>query len=286
MKIKISGINGYLGKLISKKLMEQHHEVSGIDRELLYDPVENLKNEINGCDVIINLAGASILKRWTSKNRQLIYNSRVKTTTNLVTAINMLKPEQQPKQIITASAIGIYKPGIVHDENSTYFSTDFIGKVVADWEDTLNQLPPSVHQTVFRLGMVLGKDAKTITNLLLPFNLRLGGKIGSGNQAFPFIHETDVVNAFLWAVETNRESQTFNLVAPQNISNKDFTRTFANKLNRPAFIAIPAFVIKLILGKASMLLLESPIVNPTVLLDSDFEFQYPTIDSTLTEILT
>lgn len=285
MKIKITGINGYLGKLISKRLVKNKHDVSGIDRELLYGTVEALKNEIRGCDVIINIAGASILKRWTTKNRKLIYDSRVKTTTNLVKAINELDPEARPKKFISASAIGIYKPGNMHTENSTDFNSGFIGKVVKDWEASLKPLPPEVITTIFRIGIVLGKQAKTITNLLLPFKMGLGGKIGSGKQAFPFIHETDVVNAFVWTVEQDKPEQLYNLVAPQTITNKEFTQTFAKTMNRPAFIPIPSFLLKLIFGKASTLLLVSPIIKTKALPESGFEFQYPTIDLACSEIL-
>ncbi len=260
--------------------------VSGINRELLYDPVKTLKKEISGCDVIINIAGASILRRWTTNNRKIIYESRVKTTKNLVKAINELNPEERPKRFISASAIGIYKPENIHTENSTEFNTGFIGKLVRDWENSLRGLPPEVNYTIFRIGIVLGKEAKTITNLLLPFKLGLGGKIGSGKQAFPFIHEKDVVNAFLWATEHDKSSNLFNLVAPQIITNKEFTRAIAKGLNRPAFIPIPSLLLKLIFGKASTLLLESPIVKAKTLTESGFKFEYPTINSTLSEILT
>lgn len=285
MKIIITGINGYVGQLLSKELVAKNHQVSGIKRVLLYSSLSELQNKICGCDVIINLAGAPILKRWTAKNKALIYNSRITTTKNLVEAINELPPEKRPKKFITASAIGIYKNGSSHNDNSTEYSDEFVGNVVKDWENVLQQLPSSVQCTIFRIGLVLGKNAKTITNLILPFKLGLGGKIGSGKQAFPFIHETDLVNAFVWAVENLQESKTFNLVAPQSISNSEFVKAFAKKLNRPAFIPVPSFILKLVLGEASVLLLESPQVNPKALLAAGFKFQYPSIKAALQEIL-
>jgi hypothetical protein len=285
LKIKITGINGYLGQLISQKLINNQHVVSGVKRELLFGELTDLQNEIKECDVLINLAGAPILQRWTTKNKQIIYDSRIKSTLNLVEAVNRLKPEERPHKFIAASAIGIYKSGKLHNEKSTDFDTGFVGKVVLDWENALNKLPSSVQQNIFRIGLVLGKNAKTITNLLLPFKLGLGGKIGSGNQAFPFIHEQDLVNAFVWAVEDCSVSNTFNLVAPQNISNQYFIQALAKSLHRPAFFPIPVFLLKLIFGKAAILLTQGPSVIPEALLQNNFEFKFPTIESALSEII-
>src|SRR5690606_13730775 len=108
------------------------------------------------------------------------------------------------------------------------------------------------------IGLVLGKNAKTIKNLILPFKLGFGATISSGKQPFPFVHETDVIRAFIWAVENLDKNGTFNLVAPQNISNKDFTKALAMAVNRPAIFSIPNFVLKLVLGEAAVLLTESP----------------------------
>ncbi|WP_346860199.1 TIGR01777 family oxidoreductase [uncultured Draconibacterium sp.] len=285
LKIKITGINGYLGQLISQKLLDNQHLVSGVKRELLYGDPAELQNEIKECDVLINLAGAPILQRWTSKNKQLIYDSRITSTLNLVEAVNQMKPEERPLKFISASAIGIYKSGKIHTEKSTDFDTGFVGKVVLDWEKSLNKLPRTVQQNIFRIGLVLGKNAKTITNLLLPFKLGLGGKIASGNQPFPFIHELDLVNAFVWAVEECSASKTFNLVAPQNINNQDFTKALAKSLHRPAIFPIPEILLKLIFGKAAILLTHGPAVIPEALLENNFEFNFPTIESALSEII-
>jgi len=260
--------------------------VSGIKRELLYGSTESLANELSGCDVIINLAGASILRRWTNKNKKLIYDSRIQTTKNLVKSVNYLKSEHRPKKFISASAIGIYKEGAKHDERSNNFDSGFVGRVTQDWEDALNDLPKAVQKNVFRIGLVLGKESKSIRKLLTPFKLGVGGRIGSGKQAFPFIHEKDLVKAFVWTCEDFNESKTFNLVAPQEITNSEFTAVFAKKLNRPALITIPAMAIKLGLGESSSLLLESPIVIPKELLNTGFSYNFSTIDSALSDIMT
>jgi uncharacterized protein (TIGR01777 family) len=286
MTIKITGINGYIGQLISKHLQDKGYNVRGIKRQLLYGETKHLKDEIKGCDVIINLAGAPILQRWTNRNKKKIYDSRIECTKNLIRAINDLPAEERPSKFISASAIGIYQSGLFHNENSTNFDNSFVGTVTKDWESALDELPASTQLNVFRIGLVLGKEAKTIKNLITPFKLGLGGKVGSGKQAFPFIHEKDLLDVFVWAIENLNENKIFNLVAPQQITNSEFTQTFARKIKRPAFIPIPRFMIKLILGEASSLLLESPKVTPQNLLDAGYNFMYPTIDAALSEILT
>jgi len=270
---------------ISNELKKQGHEVSGIERKLIYGSTVILSKELEGSDVIINLAGAPILQRWTKRKKTLIYESRVRTTRNLVQAINALPKEKQPKKFINASAIGIYKSGYIHDENSVNYNSGFDGIVVKDWENASSELVPTIRKNIFRIGLVIGKEAKTITNLLLPFKLGLGATLGNGKQPFPFVHEKDVFRAFVWAVEDLDKNGIFNLVAPESISNKEFTKALAKILNRPAFFSIPGFILKMILGDAAALLTDSPEVKPKKLLDSGFGFNYPDINSALTEIL-
>lgn len=285
MKIRITGISGYLGKNITEELRKRGHEVSGIERKYIYGSLSNLMKEIESNDVIINLAGAPVFQRWTKRSKTLIHESRVRTTRNLVKAINELPKDKQPKKFISASAIGIYRSGYNHDENSTKYNNGFDGIVAKDWEDASAELPVTIQKNIFRIGLVLGKEAKTITNLLLPFKLGLGATLGNGKQPFPFIHEKDVISAFVWAVEDWEKNGIFNLVAPENISNKEFTKALAKTLNRPAIFSIPEFVLKMILGEAAVLLTEAPEVEPRNLLEAGFEFRYPDIDSALNEII-
>ena len=246
LKIKITGINGYLGGLLAKHLQIKGHKVSGIPRKLLYGHTKFLKEEISHADVVINLAGASILSRWSKRNMRRIYKSRVDTTLNLVRAIHELPENERPGKIISASAIGIYKNNILHDENSTEFDGGFIGKLVKDWEAAYDLLPQNTRLTFFRIGLVIGKNALTIKKMKLPFELGLGGKIGSGKQAFPFIHEQDAARAFVWAAENEPQQKVYNLVAPEKITNADFSKTFANQLSRPLLLTVPTIVLRII----------------------------------------
>jgi len=278
-------MSGYLGSLISNELISRGHKAEPIPRNLLFGEISLLKKHIEGADVIIHLSGSPILTRWSEKNRREIYDSRIQSTKNLVEAIKMLEPGKKPRKFIQASAIGIYKPGKIHNEDSADFETGFIGVVATDWENASNTLPEEVNRIIFRIGLVIGEKAKTITNLLLPFKLGLGATIGSGKQYFPFIHETDVAKAFVWAVDQYSKNGTFNLTAPVLITNKQFTKSLAKSLNRNAFFVIPEFVIKLVLGEAAVLLTDIPGAVPTKLIEEGFEFKFPEIEVALKDIL-
>lgn len=285
MKIKMAGASGYLGNIVSDKLEKNGHQVLGLSRKSLYSHADNLKKELVGADAVYFLAGAPILKRWTQKNKKEIYDSRVITSRNIVAAILAMKPEERPSKVVSASAVHIYEPGKTHNESSTDFNAGFEGTVLKDWENEWKKLPDNVKLTIFRIGLVLGSEAETIRKMLLPFKLGIGGKIGDGKQPFPFVHEDDVARAFAWGLENENAEGAYNLTAPDMINNKVFAKALADELNRPAFFTVPGFALKLAFGKASVLLTESPAVVPARLKQSDFKFQYPSIDKTLKEII-
>ncbi len=149
----------------------------------------------------------------------------------------------------------------------------------------LSHLPESVQKNIIRIGLTLERKSLIIRLAMLPFKFGLGATIGRGNHAFPFVHTKDVIKAFLWIVNNYNESGIFNAVAPENISNKDFSKTFARILNRPLFLMIPKFAIQLLLGKVSAMIIEAPQVEPKKLNENGFQFDYPTIDTALSEII-
>lgn len=201
MKIAVTGANGYLGKNIIQELLNEAVEIIQVQRSLLYGDPQELAKEISGCHAIINLAGVPIIKRWNSKNKALIYNSRVLTTKkNLSKAINSLPKDRQPSVFISASAVGIYRENVPHDEFSTKFDTNFAARVVNDWEDAVLSINDQVRLVIFRQGNVLGKKSQTISKLYPLFRYGLGGKLGSGKQPYPFVHLKDVVKAYTQAI--------------------------------------------------------------------------------------
>ncbi|HZL11437.1 MAG TPA: TIGR01777 family oxidoreductase [Prolixibacteraceae bacterium] len=283
MKIAISGTNGYIGGKLILELKAAVHEVVILGRNILYD-IPALTEKLSGTDTVIHLAGSPILCRWTEANKAEILSSRTETTRNIIGVINQLPDRERPQTFISASAIGIYTLDLHHTEESTSFSDDFVGNVVKQWENASVELTDSVRKVIFRFGLVLGKEAKTMKQLLPLFKLGLGGRIGSGKQAFPFVHIDDVTKAVLWAIMNPEEKGIYNLVAPQNITNEQFTGELSKNLHKPALFVVPEFALKIIYGEAASLILQSPVVYPERLLNSGFKFSYPDIQSCLSEI--
>lgn len=283
-KIAITGSRGYIGQRLTLFLQKQNYQVVTIDRSLLYGPIDELMHCISDCYAVINLAGASINQRWSKKNKELIYNSRILTTRQLVKAINTLNTEQRPKHFLSVSAVGIYQNDIKHTEESQAFDSAFLGTVVKDWENEIQQLSPTVKQSIFRLGLVLGKDAKIIQRLSPVFKLGIGGAIGSGKQAFPYIHINDVLRAFLWAIEESKTG-TYNLCTQEYANNKDFTLNLAKGLNRPAIFNIPPFILRLMFGEMAIIVLKSPIVDASKIAETGFNFSVNSIKDTILKSL-
>lgn len=284
MKIAISGSNGYIASKLIAELEAKNNTVVRLGRDFLSN-IERLEHAISGTDAVIHLAGAPIFSRWTRQNKRVILNSRVESTKNIVEAINNLSANNQPKLFISASAIGIYAADQLHTEAKNKFADNFVSGVVKSWEQASENLDPKVRRVVFRIGLILGREAKTIKNLLPLFKLGLGGKIGTGKQPFPFVHIDDVVNAFLWAEQNPHSQGIYNLVAPENIDNKIFTYALAKALRRPALFTVPAFVLKIALGETSTLLLNNPQVYPERLLSEGFRFSFPNIQSCIGQIV-
>jgi len=284
MRIAISGSNGYIASNLIPILEAENHTVIRIKRDELSD-IEKLAPILTSTSVVINLAGAPILQRWTPENKNTILKSRVESTENITKVINQLPAGQRPKLFISASAIGIYAPDLVHTESSRLFAKDFVSEVVNRWEKASEDLNPDVRRVVFRIGLILGREAKTIKSLLPLFKLGLGGKIAGGKQPFPFIHIDDVVKAILWTIQNQHTQGIYNLAAPENIDNSTFTKTLPNLLKRPAIFTVPRFALKIALGEASSLLLNNPQVYPERLLNEGFQFAYPDIKSCMEQIV-
>lgn len=285
MKIAVSGATGFIGRNLISELKKESHEVIILNRSLLYNETD-LEKEISGTDVLVHLAGAPILQRWTEKAKTEIMNSRTVTTRNLIKVINRLPESHRPGVFISASAVGIYSLEGSHSEESTSFANNFVGEVVQKWEKSSEELNHTVRRVIFRIGLVLGSESKIIRQLLSVFKLGLGGKIGSGNQPFPFIHVLDLISAILWAIKSSETHGIYNLVAPQQITNADFTKNLAGLLNCPAIFPVPPFALKLIYGEAASLVLKNPQVFPRRLINEGFRYSFPKIPVFLTRLTT
>ncbi len=246
--ILIAGGTGLIGKNLSRKLMEKGYNVALLSRKssrgnphsvYIWNPDKNeIEIEaIKSADYIINLAGAGIGdKRWTKKRRQLILDSRIKTTGLLFNKVQ--ESGRQPKAFITASAIGYY--GTITSEK-LFSETDAPGKdfsaeVCRQWENAADRFEENGIRTVkLRTGIVLSKKDGALSRMTLPVRFGIGSALGSGRQYMPWIHIDDICNIYLKAIEDSNMTGAYNAVAPEHISNREFTRILA-KVNENAFL--------------------------------------------------
>lgn len=283
MKAAISGSSGFQGKAVTDMLKVLGYEVVSLSRKDLYGSPENLADRIRGAKVVIHLAGAPIIGRWTPKYKQEIFDSRILTTHNLANAMNRL--EKKPHTFICASAVGIYPTQGVFTEDSREVAGNFLGKVCKDWEAAAAEAPVEVRVLNFRFGIVLGKQGGALPKLAMPFRLFVGGRIASGKQMFSWVHLSDVLQIFRFTLENKTLSGPVNICTPQPVSNQHLSKAIARTLGRPAFLPVPAFALRLVFGDGAMMLTEGQEALPQKLLEAGFRFQFPEIKHALKDLL-
>ncbi len=283
MKIVICGKSGLVGSKLQEMFEASKNDVIGIKvRE--NTKIEDIVKEINDCDILINLSGATILARWNKAYKNLLYNSRIDTTKKLVDAIAQCN--EKPKLFISASAVGIYDSEAKHDDYSTEYANDYLAHICKDWEAEARRAEEyGVRSVQSRFGVIYAKDAGAMQKMLPPFKMGVGGKLGEGHQIISWIHIEDLVRAFEFIVKTPDLKGAINFTTPHTLSNIEQTKILGQVLNRPTFFGVPEFVIKLIFGEGSTVLLDSKDVYPKKLLDSGFEFRFDRFENALRDIV-
>lgn len=293
MNILITGGTGFIGSALTKFFLQQNNFVTILSRQKskLFESVRTIQsiNQIDAnekIDIIINLAGSPISKKWSEAYKQTLISSRVDTTKSLITLIKSLK--QQPDLLISASAIGYYgtQNSEYLDETSSYID-DFNHQLCDLWElAAQNAEELGVRTAIARLGIVLGKKEGALKKMLPLFKLGLGGEIGDGKQFFSWIHIDDVINIFNFLITNKQQKGIYNLTSPTPITNAKFTYELARILKKPAFLNIPSFAIKMIFGEMGVkLLLNGSAIYPKKLLANGYEFKFSTIESALNNII-
>lgn len=280
MIVSISGYSGFIGKEMINALDNQGITFSLINRDSFnLSNEEFLEQKIEGKDAVINLAGASILRKWTEKYKEEIYKSRIDTTSKIANAIRQARTK--PKTFINASAVGIYSPKGIHTENSKEFADDYLGKVCKDWEAAALSVSDITRVVTVRTGLVMGNTGGTLAIMEKPFRMALGGTIGDGSQPVSWIHIRDLINVYKLILENDSISGAINAVAPSTTTNFHLTKTFAKVINQPAVFKIPLFALKMIYGEAADTIVRGQTVIPEKLTSLGFNFQYPTIEKAL-----
>jgi len=297
MRILVSGSHGLVGTALIKSLTDDGHEVVRLVRskiefgtnEIEWHPDQDRIDapRLEGLDAVIHLAGESIASgRWTDEKKRAIRDSRVKATTLLSNTLAQLS--RPPVVFLSASAIGYY--GNRGDEVLSETSKpgdDFLASVCVQWEEATRATSEKGIRTVnTRFGIILDTHGGALAKMLTPFRMGIGGRVGEGKQWMSWIALEDVVSGLKFLLEDATVRGPANFVAPNPVTNAEFTRTLGRVLSRPTFFPIPAFGARLAFGEmADALLLSSQRVDPAVLEDNGFPFYWPTLEPALRHLL-
>lgn len=295
-RILITGGTGFIGQSLCQKLIADGHTLTVLSRQSTHnvqavcgrvDAVTSLDqlrgNE--GFEAVINLAGEGIAdKRWSEARKQELRDSRIALTDQLVEVTRSWK--MLPAVLVSGSAVGFYG-----DQGSNHQVTEdtpphdeFTHRLCSDWEQAALRLEPAgVRVCLSRTGVVAGPGGGFLQRMLPPFKLGLGGRLGSGAQYMPWVHREDVVAALLWMMETDTAGGAYNVVSPNPVTNRQFTKCLAGVLGRPAIFPVPAPVLKIALGEMSRLLLTGQKAIPARLQAEGFKFRFPDLGPALAD---
>jgi len=300
-RIAITGSTGLVGTAAFEYFRGQGHQVTRVVRPqtknvsdaavIVWNIADSIIDEekLEGQDIVIHLAGASIAgKRWDADYKRELFSSRVDTTKFLCETLARLK--RKPKVLLSASAVGFYGAQLsveVMDERSP-LGKDFLAQVCPHWEAaTAPAAAAGIRVCRMRFGVVLSDKGGALAKMLPPFKAGLGGPLGSGAQMMSWIALNEIPPIMEHLIGQEAISGPVNVVAPQSVSNKEFTKHFGAALHRPAIFPMPAFAVKLLFGEmGETCLLKGQNAVPKVLNDSRYSFKYATIDAGLKAALT
>jgi uncharacterized protein (TIGR01777 family) len=293
-RILVSGVSGPVGAALLPSLREGSYKVIRLvrgtasgDEQISWDPAKPLPAEsVSGFEAVIHLAGESIVGRWTAAKKARIRDSRVLGTRNLAEALSATS--ERPRVLITASAVGYYGnrgDELLREDSSP--GQDFLAEVCREWEAATKMAARNGIRTVnLRFGLILSSAGGALKQMLVPFRMGVGGRIGDGRQWWSWIDVSDVVGAIHYVMKTDQLQGPVNVVAPKPVTNAEFTSTLAEVLHRPAIFPMPAFAARLAFGEmADELLLASQRVDPTKLNSSGYRFQHSELKPALEDIL-
>jgi uncharacterized protein (TIGR01777 family) len=300
MRVAITGSTGLIGRALTRSLLTDGHEVVRLVREAsapiaadsgrtsLWDPHGGWiqPGALDGVEAVVHLAGAGIGdRRWTTASKDLIRTSRIQGTRTIARA--SAAAPTPPRVLISASATGYYgDTGDRLTDESDPAGHDFLAGVCADWEAAADPARHAGIRVVHpRTGLVVSATGGAFGRLLPLFRLGLGGRLGSGDQYWPFISLTDHIAALRFAIDAPELSGPVNLTAPEPLTNREITRAMGRVLHRPTLAPVPAFVLRAAIGEFASAITCSARVVPGALLKAGFTFTQPAIDTALRSAL-
>ena len=302
MQIVIAGGSGFLGTALAGTLAAEGHDVAVLTRQhskkpshqphlsfVPWDPNGHTgpwAKAVDGATAVINLAGESIAaKRWSTAQKQKIRDSRMLATRSLAAAIR--QAARPPAAFISGSAVGYY--GDRGGETLTEASapgTDFLAGVAKDWEAAASEVASLSRVALVRTGIVLDRRGGALPKMLPPFQMFVGGPLGTGTQYMPWIHKNDWVRMVSWMISAEGARGPLNATSPSPVTNAEFSKALGHALKRPSLLPAPAFALRLALGEmADALLLSGQRALPRRATDLGFSFRYSDIDEALASVL-
>lgn len=278
----MTGATGYIGRHLSNYLAANGgHQIIPLGRSMFREGMSgDLNQTLARCDVIINLAGASINKCWTSEYKKELFDSRILVTHRINRALNVIKTK--PKLMISASAVGYYPTVGESDEYTQTRGEGFLSDLCYAWEKEAKRCPQTTRVVITRFGVVLSPDGGAMKNMIRSLRAsKVAGAIGPGTQPFPWIDIRDLCRAMALFIEREDLRGVFNLVAPQMITQQDFARALRKAYHAWASFTIPKAVVRFLYGEASSFLTSGQNVRPTRLHEAGFVFSIPTIEKLL-----
>ena len=299
MKILVTGATGLIGRKLCKSLSGDEHTLVALSRSpetargLAANEVHKWHptsgpppaQALSGIDAVVHLVGEPIVdSRWTDAQKTLIRDSRVLSTRNLVAGLR--SADSKPSALISGSAVGFYgNRGDEPLEENAAAGRGFLSETCRDWENEAAAASDfGIRVVQVRTGVVLSAEGGALKKMLPPFKLGVGGRLGSGRQWFPWIHIDDIVGIFRHAILTSSMKGPANGVAPEAVTNAEFTKQLGRALHRPAFLPVPELALRALMGEMADVLFDSQRVVPKAALEAGYEFQYPVLGRALEDL--
>jgi uncharacterized protein (TIGR01777 family) len=302
-RVVITGATGTIGSAVCRKLLSRGDQPVALSRNparfasRLPDVVEwhawkdpltarPPEEALSGATGVIHLLGEPVSQRWSPEAKQLIRESRVRATRNLVAGLRELADGQRPGVLVSQSATGFYGPrGSEQIDEHSAAGGGFLAGVVSAWEQEALKAVPACRVVVARTGVVLSASGGALAKMLPFFRAGVGGPVAGGRQYVPWIHIDDLVAALLFCLDNPDATGAVNITAPRPVSNAELSKALGHALHRPAVLPVPALALKLLYGEMSEIVTTGQRVSPRRLQDLGFSFSQPEIEPALRSVL-
>jgi uncharacterized protein (TIGR01777 family) len=296
--IAITGATGLIGTALTHALIARGDSVVAFSRTpettnlagatiIKWNPhdQQHTMNALTGCDTVVNLVGASIAgRRWTTAYKQVLEQSRIDATQQLLAAITQMA--NRPQTFVSSSGAGYYgiDRTLKHEHDAA--GSDYLAQLCVRWEQAAQPATTlGMRLAIVRTGVVLSADGGALPLMALPFHFFVGGPVLPGTQAISWIHLDDMVQLLLWMIDTPQAQGAYNACAPHAVDNTTFGKTLAQTLRVPMWLPVPQFALRLLFGEmADALLIGGQAVVSERLAPEGFTFRYPTLDGALADI--